>query len=122
MNALARRALVLLTVDARKRQAGDRFHWRLTEAGRLIAAQCIWIEVYGKNRDRRFTTTHQHYKGGLYQELMRAEHSETGEPMVIYRAADGSTWCRPAEMFDGTVMWGEDRLPRFRLLTGGGDL
>ena len=44
---------------------------------------------------------YRHYKGGVYEVLGLARHSETLEPLVIYRPLDGSTgtWVRPHTMF-----------------------
>lgn len=46
---------------------------------------------------------YRHFKGKEYQLLGMATHSETGEPMVVYRAlyGEGGLWVRPA------AMWGE---------------
>ena len=43
----------------------------------------------------------RHFKGGEYQLLGVATHSETGEPMVVYRAlyGEGGLWVRPAAMW-----------------------
>ncbi len=46
---------------------------------------------------------YRHFKGGLYELLYIARHSETDEPMAVYRSlsGDGGIWVRPA------AMWGE---------------
>lgn len=43
----------------------------------------------------------RHFKGNEYRIEDFAEHTETGERMVIYRALYGSPklWCRPYDMF-----------------------
>lgn len=48
---------------------------------------------------------YRHYKGGLYEVLGTARHSETLEPMTVYRALYGEQglWVRPATMFDEEV-------------------
>ncbi|SEA80712.1 DUF1653 domain-containing protein [Variovorax sp. YR216] len=48
---------------------------------------------------------YRHYKGGEYEVLGTARHSETLEPMTLYRALYGERglWVRPAAMFDETV-------------------
>lgn len=48
---------------------------------------------------------YRHFKGKRYQVLCIASHSETLEPMVVYRAlyGDGGTWVRPASMWLETV-------------------
>ena len=49
---------------------------------------------------------YRHYKGGQYEVIGTARHSETLEPMTIYRALYGSRglWVRPAAMFSEQVM------------------
>ena len=46
-----------------------------------------------------------HYKGNKYEVLEIAKHSETMEPMVVYRALYGEhgVWVRPAEMWNEIV-------------------
>ena len=48
---------------------------------------------------------YRHYKGGLYEVIDTARHSETLEPMTVYRALYGEhgLWVRPAAMFAETV-------------------
>ena len=49
---------------------------------------------------------YRHFKGNEYEVLEIARHSETLEPMVVYRAlyGDGGMWVRPAEMWLETVI------------------
>ena len=49
---------------------------------------------------------YRHYKGNEYEVIGIARHSETEEPMVVYRAlyGDGCLWTRPAEMWNETVV------------------
>ena len=44
---------------------------------------------------------YRHFKGMEYQLIGMATHSETLEPMVVYRAlyGDGKLWVRPAAMW-----------------------
>lgn len=54
-----------------------------------------------------------HYKGNEYRVIDMAIHSETLEPMVVYRPlyGEGKLWVRPAGMFHETVtVDGEDKL------------
>ena len=48
---------------------------------------------------------YRHYKGGQYRVLATVRHSETLEPMTLYRALYGQhgLWVRPAAMFAETV-------------------
>ena len=48
---------------------------------------------------------YRHYKGNEYKVIGIARHSETTEPMVVYRAlyGDGGIWVRPAYMWNETV-------------------
>ncbi|MFI5587747.1 DUF1653 domain-containing protein [Amycolatopsis sp. NPDC051758] len=57
-----------------------------------------------------------HYKGGEYEVLGVARHSETEEELVVYRALYGSRglWVRPAGMFGETVETDGGPVPRFR--------
>jgi hypothetical protein len=45
---------------------------------------------------------YRHYKGGLYDVIGTVRHSETLEPMTLYRAlyGQGGLWVRPAAMFE----------------------
>ena len=49
--------------------------------------------------------TYRHFKGNEYEVIGIANHSETMEPMVVYRAlyGDGGLWVRPASMWDETI-------------------
>ena len=57
---------------------------------------------------------YRHYKGNEYEVLYIARHSETLEPMVIYRAlyGEGGIWARPAAMWNETVAGGMRRFTR----------
>jgi hypothetical protein len=49
---------------------------------------------------------YRHYKGGLYEVIGTVRHSETLEPMTLYRTLYGEQglWVRPAAMFGGSVL------------------
>lgn len=44
---------------------------------------------------------YRHFKGGIYIVTDIAVHSETEEPMVVYKSFDQPdlVWCRPLDMF-----------------------
>ena len=48
---------------------------------------------------------YRHFKGNEYEVLYTAYHSETQEPMVVYRAMYGerAVWVRPASMWNDTL-------------------
>lgn len=48
---------------------------------------------------------YRHFKGNEYEVIGLARHSETLEPMVIYKALYGKQelWVRPAAMWNETV-------------------
>ena len=58
---------------------------------------------------------YRHFKGGMYQLIGVASHSETMEPMVVYRALYGEKglWVRPASMWSETVCKDGYTGPRF---------
>ena len=58
---------------------------------------------------------YRHYKGLLYEVVSTVRHSETLEPMTLYRALYGNKglWVRPAAMFNEEVVVGGVRQPRF---------
>jgi len=41
----------------------------------------------------------RHYKGGLYELVCEATMEADLTPIIVYRAADGSIWCRPRSVF-----------------------
>ena len=58
---------------------------------------------------------YRHYKGLLYEVVGTARHSESLEPMTLYRALYGEQglWVRPAAMFNEDVEIDGVRQPRF---------
>ena len=57
----------------------------------------------------------RHYKGGLYEYICEARHSETEEEMVVYRPLynDSGVWVRPKNMFFENVNIDGEEKPRF---------
>ena len=61
---------------------------------------------------------YRHYKGGEYEVLGAVRHSETLEPLVLYRplyggGGDRTDWVRPHAMFFETVVIDGIAQPRF---------
>jgi len=58
---------------------------------------------------------YKHYKGNMYEVYMTAQHSETEEWMVVYKALYGEQgmWVRPYEMFVEEVEVEGVMVPRF---------
>ena len=61
---------------------------------------------------------YRHYKGGEYEVLGVVRHSESLEPMVLYRPLynDSGDWVRPYGMFVGHVEVDGEQRPRFALV------
>jgi hypothetical protein len=59
---------------------------------------------------------YRHYKGREYVVLGVARHSETEEPLVVYRQdyGDRELWVRPLAMFIENVEVAGELVPRFR--------
>ena len=62
---------------------------------------------------------YRHFKGNYYRVIAIARHSESLEPVVVYRAlyGDGGIWVRPAEMWTETVEREGRTCRRFQLLS-----
>ena len=58
---------------------------------------------------------YRHFKGNEYEVLYIARHSETEEPLVVYRALYGEhgIWVRPAEMWNEIITRGGRTFRRF---------
>jgi hypothetical protein len=61
---------------------------------------------------------YRHFKGKEYTVIGVARHSETLEPLVVYRplGRDEGWWVRPHAMFFGEVVVGGTPQPRFARL------
>jgi hypothetical protein len=59
---------------------------------------------------------YRHYKGGDYEVVSTASHSETGEKLVVYKCLrdGGSWWVRPLAMFMETVELENKTVQRFQ--------
>lgn len=58
---------------------------------------------------------YRHFKGNRYEVIGMAKHSETMEPLVVYRAlyGEGGLWVRPAAMWNEIVEKENYHGPRF---------
>lgn len=63
---------------------------------------------------------YRHFKGMEYEVLCIANHSETLERMVVYRAlyGEGEVWVRPLSMWQETVTRDGVTVPRFTYIGG----
>lgn len=88
-------------------------------------------KVMNKSQNKELTMTqsalkigtYQHYRGDLYEVLGVGHHSETLEPMVIYRAlydskefGSNAFWVRPLQMFLETIEIDGIMRPRFKCI------
>ncbi len=64
------------------------------------------------------TGKYRHYKGNDYEVIGVATHSETREPMVVYRPlyGEGALWVRPLAIFIEDVTVDGKSVPRFAKL------
>ena len=58
---------------------------------------------------------YRHYKGGEYTVMGVAQHSETGEALVVYRPeyGDRGLWVRPLSMFQESIETPDGPVRRF---------
>ena len=58
---------------------------------------------------------YRHFKGNKYEVICIAKHSETLEPLVVYKAlyGEGGVWVRPLAMFNEKVEYNGQILSRF---------
>jgi len=61
---------------------------------------------------------YRHFKGGIYEVIGEAVHSETLEPMVVYRSMKDpeKMWVRPEQMWNERVVRDEYDGPRFTFI------
>jgi hypothetical protein len=59
---------------------------------------------------------YRHFKGGQYQVIDLARHSETEEWMVVYRPLYGerALWVRPLDLFTDSKLVDGHKVPRFQ--------
>ncbi len=58
---------------------------------------------------------YRHFKGNEYEVICIAKHSETLEPLVVYKAlyGEGGVWVRPLAMWNEKVEYQGKILSRF---------
>jgi hypothetical protein len=57
---------------------------------------------------------YRHYKGGLYEFLFMSTHTETGEPMVVYRSLlFGTYFSRPLSTWNSPAIVDGKEIERF---------
>ena len=61
---------------------------------------------------------YEHYKGNKYELLYVANHSETLEKMVVYKAlyGEGQIWVRPLSMWDEEITRDGKTFKRFEYI------
>lgn len=64
--------------------------------------------------ENEMTIRYRHYKGGLYELVCEATMEANHTPIVVYRAADGSIWCRPKAVFFELVDVDGAKVQRFK--------
>ncbi|MBI4018482.1 MAG: DUF1653 domain-containing protein [Candidatus Aenigmarchaeota archaeon] len=63
------------------------------------------------------TGTYKHFKGGIYEVIGTARHTETMEELILYRDLKKSKlWVRPKDMFFQKVVANGKELPRFEFV------
>ena len=62
---------------------------------------------------------YRHYKGSDYEVIGVAQHSESGEQLVVYRTLYGNfdLWVRPVSMFIEQVQVDDVAIPRFTFIS-----
>jgi hypothetical protein len=88
---------------------GNRQTLRLKQTG----AWWRWPPAAIGDKRREDSMRFRHYKGGMYELVCEATLESDLTPMVVYRAADGTTWCRPKAVFNELVEVDGHMIPRF---------
>ncbi len=59
---------------------------------------------------------YQHFKGGVYEVVAVAKHSETLKEMVVYKSEEGEFRVRQKNMFMENVFVDDKETPRFKYI------
>ena len=60
---------------------------------------------------------YRHYKGGIYEIVCEAKlESDPSINLINYRAANGSTWARPSDIFHEEIVVDGNTVQRFTLI------
>jgi len=59
---------------------------------------------------------YKHFKGGEYEVIGSARHSETLEDLVVYKDEKGDLWVRPQKMFAEDVDVNGKKVSRFKYI------
>ena len=87
-----------------------------------IVGWCVCVKAPDPPPEPRMTDPapgrYRHFKGGEYEVVGVARHSETDERLVVYRPllGDAGLWVRPVAMFLETVEHDGRIVPRFAFL------
>ncbi len=59
---------------------------------------------------------YKHFKGGIYEVVGIAKHSETLEEFVIYKNSKNELWARPKQMFFEKIIVDGKEIARFEYI------
>ena len=73
------------------------------------------MKTYEEYKEAIIPSCYRHFKGKEYEVLSIARHSETLEPVVVYKAlyGDQAIWVRPASMWEESVSYNGEKVKRF---------
>ena len=79
-----------------------------------------WLPDYEEALENILPGHYRHFKGKEYEVIGIARHSETEEPMVVYRAlyGDYGLWVRPASMWNEIIERDGKKYKRFERIVG----
>lgn len=77
------------------------------------------VDIEGVPMQAPAVGRYRHFKGGYYQVLTLALHTETGEQLVIYQSEqDGAVYARPVAMFMEWIEHQGEVVSRFTPVAG----